>query len=391
MNQQEILANIAAVSDRIRANADEAERLGKLPEETEKLLKESGVTRMLQPKEWGGMEANPVEFLEAVGAVAKTRCSAAAWVAGVVGLHPFEVGVMDRRAQEDVWGEDPTVWIASPYVALGRAKKVDGGYSFSGHWTFSSGSENSHWFHLGGLLADENGEPLNQDQYHFLIPREDVEIVQDSWQVAGLAGTGSKDLIIRDAFVPDYRVLEFQTVVDGTAAAAQGRTEPLYGMPWFVLFGNAVSATVVGICEALLDEVIEYQAGRSNVFGEAIKADPYVLPVLGEAASDIEASRLQILNNVNEIYQVLARGEELTTTQRAHVRRDQVRASWRAVAAADRLFGSAGGSAIRLSNPAQRLWRDAHAGLNHAVNMPGKVYQTSALAQMGVVPEPVLL
>lgn len=390
MNFQEVMSNIADVSDQLRANAVEAERIGRLPDESEKLIKSTGVTRMLQPKEWGGMEANPVEFLEAVGEVAKSRCSASAWVAGVVGLHPFEVGVMDRRAQEDVWGEDPSVWIASPYVAQGRAKPVDGGFQLSGHWTFSSGSENAHWFHLGGLIVDETGEPVSAD-HHFLIPRADVEIVEGTWDVAGLSGTGSKDLIIRDAFVPDYRVLEFQTVVDGTAARSQGRTEPLYGMPWFVLFGNAVSATVVGICEALLSEVVEYQAGRTNVFGEAVKADPYVLPGIGEAASEIAASRLQILHNVDAVYQVLARGEELTTTQRAHVRRDQVRASWRAVAAADSLFGAAGGSAMRHSNPAQRLWRDAHAGLNHAVNMQGKAYQTSALALMGVVPDPVLL
>lgn len=388
--KQDVMRRIDEIADQLAANAEEAERIGRLPEKSERLLKDSGVTRMLQPNDWGGYEADPADFLEAVMKVSAAGCSAAGWVAGVVGLHPWEVGVMDRRAQIDVWGEDQDAWIASPYVASGRARRVEGGFILNGHWTFSSGCENSDWSHLGALIVDEDGEVISQD-HHFLIPKSDRTIVPDSWNAAGLQGTGSKDVIVEDAFVPDYRVLEFATVVDGTAAAAQGRTEPLYKMPWFVLFGNAVTASIIGICEALLAEVVKYQSTRSNVFGEAIKADPHVLPGIAEAASEIHASRLQVLHNVREIYTALSRGETPTTTQRAHVRRDQVRSSWRAVAAADQLVSAAGGNAMRLSNPVQRLWRDAHAGLNHAVNMPGRAYQTSALAEMGVVPEPVLL
>lgn len=386
----DVMQRIDEISERVAAGAVEAEQIGKLPEKSERLLKETGLTRMLQPKDWGGFESDPTDFLEAVMKMGSAGCSATAWVAGVVGLHPWEVGVMDRQAQVDVWGEDQDSWIASPYVASGRARRVDGGFVLNGHWTFSSGCENSDWSHLGGLIVDDDGEVISKD-HHFLLPASDRQVVPGTWDSAGLQGTGSKDILVTDAFVPDYRVLEFSTVVDGTAAAAQGRTEPLYKLPWFVLFGNAVTASIIGICEAVLNEVVAYQSTRSNVFGEAIKTDPYVLPGIAEAASEIAASRLQVLHNVHEIYAAVKRGETPTTTQRAHVRRDQVRCSWRAVAAADQLMSAAGGNAMRLSNPVQRLWRDAHAGLNHAVNMPGKVYQTSALAEMGVVPEPVLL
>ena len=55
---------------------------------------------------------------------------------------------------------------------------------------------------------------------HLVLPRSDYEIVEGSWEVAGLKGTGSKDVIVRDAFVPDYRVLRFAKVVDGTAPGA---------------------------------------------------------------------------------------------------------------------------------------------------------------------------
>ncbi|CAM3149088.1 acyl-CoA dehydrogenase family protein [Prescottella defluvii] len=381
-----VLDNLEKIKDRIGELAEDAETLGKLPDESVQLVKGTGLTRMLQPKRYGGLESTPGEYIEAVMAAASLGCSATGWVGGVVGLHPWEVGVMDPRVQEEVWGQDEDAWIASPYVALGRATRVDGGYRFSGRWAFSSGSDHASWVHLGGLILDENGDALPGD-HHFLIPRGDFEIVPDSWNTVGLRGTGSNDIVVKDAFVPEYRVLEYSTVVDGTAAAAVGLADnPLYGMPWFSLFGNAVSATVVGICEGSLAATLDYQRERADAFGTKITEDSFTLPSIAEAASEIRASRLQILDNVNRIYDVLSKGGVPSKQMRAASRRDQVRASWRAVEAVDSLFCRTGGNAIRADKPMQRLWRDAHAGLNHAVNLPGPTYQLAARALMGIEP-----
>lgn len=383
-----VIARLEKVSEAIAARAEEAESLGRLPDESVRLLKSTGLTRMLQPSEWGGTESHPADFIEAVMAAGSVGCSATGWVGGVVGLHPWEIAVMDGRAQEEVWGEDQDTWISSPYVALGRAEKVDGGYRFSGHWTFSSGSDHAQWAHLGGLILDDNGDPQPGTDHHFLIPRSDYEIVQDSWDTVGLKGTGSKDIVIKDAFVPDYRALQYSTVVDGTAAAAAGRENPLYAMPWFVLFGNAVTATVIGICEGALAATVDYQRERADVFGTRVTQDSFTLPSIGEAASEIRASRVQVLDNVNRIFDIVEKGGVPSLALRAEARRDQVRSSWRAVAAVDSLFARTGGNAIRSDKPLQRIWRDAHAGLNHAVNMPGPTYQVAALSLMGIEPGP---
>lgn len=381
-----VLENLEKIKFRIGELAEDAETLGKLPDESVQLLKGTGLTRMLQPKRYGGLEATPGEYIEAVMAAGSLGCSATGWVGGVVGLHPWEVGVMDPLVQDEVWGQDEDAWIASPYVALGRATRVDGGYRLSGRWAFSSGSDHASWVHLGGRILDENGDVTPGD-HHFLIPRGDFEIVADSWNTVGLRGTGSNDIVVEDAFVPEYRVLEYSTVVDGTAAAAVGLADnPLYAMPWFSLFGNAVSATVVGICEGALAATLDYQRERADAFGTKITEDSFTLPSIAEAASEIRASRLQILDNVNRIYDVLAKGGVPSKQLRAESRRDQVRASWRAVGAVDSLFCRTGGNAIRADKPMQRLWRDAHAGLNHAVNLPGPTYQLAAQALMGIEP-----
>ncbi|MBM7519330.1 acyl-CoA dehydrogenase family protein [Nocardioides nitrophenolicus] len=381
----EVLAGIDEVAPRLAELAPEAERLRRLPDESAALLRRTGLMRMLQPTAWGGAEAHPVDFIEATLANARSGCAAAGWVGGVVGLHPWELGVMSPQAQEDVWGQDQDTWIASPYVALGRARRVDGGFVLDGHWFFSSGSDHADWAHLGGLVVDEDGQPIPGSDHHFLVPKGDFEIVPDSWDTIGLRGSGSNDVVVRERFVPSHRVLEYATVVDGTAAAAVGKQDsPLYKMPWFVLFGNAISATVVGICEAALDATLAYQRDRSNVFGTRQSQDAFTLPSIGEAASDIRASRLQVIDNVRRVHEVLERGEVPTLAMRAEARRDQVRASWRAVAAVDQLFARAGGNSIRSDQALQRLWRDAHAGLNHAVNIPGGAYQAAALSQMGL-------
>ena len=97
---------------------------------------------------------------------------------------------------------------------------------------------------------------------------------------------------------------------------------------------------------------------------------------------------MQLLRNVGEMYEIVSRGEVIPMLVRARGRRDQVQGSWRAVGAVDDLFTRSGGAALRRGNPLQRLWRDAHAGLNHAVNMPGPSYQVAALSLMGFEPAP---
>src|SRR5206468_1626580 len=147
--------------------AEEAERLGQLPDETVERIKATGVVRLLQPLEFGGYEAHPAEFFEGVMSIS-ARCAASGWVAGVVGVHPWELGLFDQRVQQDVWGSDPDTWIASPYAPMGRARPVDGGYVFSGRWPFSSGTDHCRWVVLGGRFLNADGQPSSGG--HFVLP-----------------------------------------------------------------------------------------------------------------------------------------------------------------------------------------------------------------------------
>ena len=123
------------------------------------------------------------------------------WIYGVIGVHNWQIALFDDRAGRDVFESDTSTIIASTYMPKGKTTPVEGGYTFSGRWQFSSGSYHAQWFFLGGQFPG-GGEGI-PSMGTFLIPRADVEII-DTWDTSGLKATGSHDVVVKDAFVPTY-------------------------------------------------------------------------------------------------------------------------------------------------------------------------------------------
>ncbi|MCB0257507.1 MAG: hydroxylase, partial [Anaerolineae bacterium] len=227
-----VIDKVMDAADQLREQAVEGERIGKLTDQTVKIMKSAGNIRLLQPKEYGGLAVHPREFAETVMATAALDPSAG-WINGVVGVHPYQLAYADPRVAAEIWADDVDTWVASPYAPQGVARPVDGGYIFNGRWQFSSGTDHCEWIFLGAMIGDDEGKPLMPPQMlHMILPRKDYEIVEDSWDVVGLRGTGSKDVIVKDAFVPAYRTMDAMKVMDGTAQREAGMTETLYLMPW---------------------------------------------------------------------------------------------------------------------------------------------------------------
>ena len=381
------VTEIAELGPYLQEQSATAEEEGRLPDETGKRLSETGVMRMLQPRDFGGLEADPRDFLTAVMDVGN-HCPSAGWVAGVVGVHPWELALNDVRVQEEVWGDDPDTWIASPYAPSGIATPVEDGFALNGRWSFSSGTDLCDWIVLGAMVKPAGAGPDDPPtgSIHLMLPRRDYEIVPDSWQTIGLEGTGSKDIVVDGAFVPGYRTLDVVKLIDGRAAAEAGRTQPLFNMPWSSMFPCAVAAGLIGIAEGVLQRGVEYQKGRVSILGIAQADDPHARRVLGEAASDIASARIQLVHNIGEVYEAVSAGHDISVEQRAALRRDQVRAAWRAAAAADSVYDICGGNSIRLDKPVQRFWRSMHAGLHHGIFAPGPLLDLAGGVLMGMPP-----
>lgn len=384
MTMGEARERVAPVADILAKDALNCDKLGQLTPVSEDALRSTGVVKMLQPKEYGGTESHPTTFMETVLEIA--ALSAAGWVAGVVGVHPHEVALGDRRTQDEIWGHrrgSPDTWIASPYAPMGKARPVDGGYVFNGHWLFSSGTDLCQWVTIGGFITEPDGTTITDRRArHFVLPRSDYQIAADSWNVVGLKGTGSKDLIVENAFVPNYRVIDTEEITEGTAAASLGRTSPLYAMPRNVMFAGAVSAATLGICRGMLDAFVDLTRTRDGRYGKS-SLDPYQLAGLGAAAADIDASISHFLADMDRVYDTCAAGEPTPLSLRAEVRRNQVRATNRAADAAASLFKLARGVSLREDLTLERLWRDSQAAIHHIQNVQDPIFQAWGLDYFG--------
>ncbi len=382
----EYQGRVTAVLDGLEAEAEKSDELGKLTDESVRLINQSGVMRLLGNTDFGGYEAHPAELMHAchqIGAVAPS----AAWVSGVVGVHPFEFGQYDPRLQEEIWGPNgsrPDVWTASPYAPNGVGRRVDGGYVVNGHWSFSTGCDHSDWLILGGVVADEKGEKLSPPVIkHFVLPKSDAEILHDSWRVMGLAGTGSKDVVLTDVFIPEYRAIDGAKIRNGDYAREFVPEKDLYKIPMGIMFCYAVRASTLGIAQGVIDRFEEYTATRVSRFHGAAADSPFQTRALGMARADIQASKAHVLNEITEYYDFVKRGGEVKPEHTIELTNSGVRATKRAFFAAFEAYQRAGGNAARLDNPVQRFWRDLNVGMGHGCNVDEPTYQDAGLIAVG--------
>ncbi|MBF6521625.1 3-hydroxy-9,10-secoandrosta-1,3,5(10)-triene-9,17-dione monooxygenase oxygenase subunit [Nocardia farcinica] len=378
---QEVTERVEALLPTLRERAQEAEDLRRIPDETMKSLQETGFFRLLQPKQWGGYAADPVVFYDTVRRIA-AACGSTGWVAGIIGVHNWHLALFDQQAQEDVWGEDTEVRISSSYAPMGAGTTVEDGYRVSGSWAWSSGSDHATWVVVGGPVI-KDGKPV--DFGSFLIPRSDYRI-DDVWNVVGLRGTGSNTVVVEDVFVPRHRFLSFRAMNEMKSPGLERNTDPVYKMPWGTIHPTTISAPIVGMAYGAYAAHVEHQGKRIRAAyaGEKAKDDPFTKVRVAEASSDIDAAWRQLSGNVAEEYALLKEGKEVPFDLRVRARRDQVRATGRAIASIDKLFEASGATALANGTPLQRFWRDAHAGRVHAANDPERAYVMYGTHEFGL-------
>jgi 3-hydroxy-9,10-secoandrosta-1,3,5(10)-triene-9,17-dione monooxygenase len=377
----EVLEKVSALLPEIEQRAQEAEDLRQIPDETIASLADIGFFKLMQPEQWGGYQVDPVTFYEAVRRIG-SACGSTGWVSGIIGIHNWHLALFPQQAQEDVWGEDTSVRISSSYAPMGMGEVVDGGYKVNGSWAWSSGSGHASWVVLGGPVI-KNGKPV--DFVSFLIPRSDYNI-RDVWNVVGLKGTGSNTIDVKDVFVPSHRMLSFRAMSTGEAPGLEKNTAPVYKMPWGTVHPSTISAPIVGMAYGAYAAHVEHQGKRVRAAyaGEKAKDDPFAKVRIAEAASDIDAAWSQLSGNLQAEYDLLLAGQEVPMELRLKARRDQVRATGRAISSIDRLFENSGAHALDNDTPIQRFWRDAHAGRVHAANDAERAYVAYGNGEFGI-------
>jgi 3-hydroxy-9,10-secoandrosta-1,3,5(10)-triene-9,17-dione monooxygenase len=348
-----------------RAPKTEAARV--VPKETVADMQKAGFFEVLKPKKYGGYEMDPQVFYDICMTLAE-GCMSTAWIYGVIGVHNWQIALFDPRAAEDVFGKNPSTLIASTYMPKGQVTPVEGGFKFSGRWGFSSGIDHADWVFLGGLIFSK--DPKVPPEYRtFLLPKSDYEVV-DTWHVMGLKGTGSKDIVVKDVFVPEYRTHRAQDGFMGTNPGRETFTAPLYKLPFGQIFVRAVSSAAIGALQGAVNSFRDWgKAWMGNMGVKTSDQGPAQIAIADSLVA-IDEMKLVMSRNFEALMDAARSGRQLEINQRLQYRYQAAQVVERCAKHAYQILSACGGRGIFNDFPVVRHFLDIHAARAHYANNP---------------------
>lgn len=368
-SEADLLARAETLAPRLAERTPDTDTLRRLPDQTIRDFQQAGFFRMLQPARFGGYELDPRTFFR-VQTIIASACPSSSWVLGVVSVHSWQLALFDPKAQDEVWGDDRSTLISSSYAPTGKVEVVDGGYRVSGRWSFSSGCDHCQWVFLGGFVPGADGKP--PDMRTFLVPRADY-VIEDDWAVMGLKGTGSKDIVVNGAFVPEHRT---HRLMDGFKCKSPGNEvnpSPLFRLPFGQVFVRSVSMSALGIAKGALSHYRGVASSRVAASDKSkVAEDPTAQAQCARAAALIDEVELVRDRDFGEMMDSVTAGESIPIDRRVRYRYGSSNAVVKCVEAVDMLFTTCAGRAIFLESPMQRFFTDIHAARAHYANNPDK-------------------
>ena len=366
-DSDELLERARALVPEIRALAEATERNRNLLPQIVEKIRAAELLRTCRPKVFGGFEYDGEVALK-IALTISAACASTGWTVNGAVSNGLSLAHWPLEAQREVWAGDVDPFTFACFAPTGTAVPVAGGYRLSGDWSFASGCDISAWGKLGAFIKPPDAAPPYEGAF-FLLPVAELEIV-DNWFVCGLAGTGSKDIVVDDVFVPEHRVLKFAETRAGTSPGAAHHANPIYRIPLLVLGASMLASTAIGAARGALDAFLEMTNGRATrgaLAGGGHRMIEFATVQLrvAEAAAAVEAAELILLSDMRAALQKLRTGGEITVADRIRCRRNQAYATKLALQAVEALNASTGGFGLLLSNPVQRAWRDVNAVARH--------------------------
>ena len=369
MTLNDVTTNLLHEVERIRPiiekNAADAEAKRRLSDAAYDAMYDAGLFAMLAPKAYGGLELHPVDTMRVWEAVARID-SAAAWnlvmtqaVGGFVARLPVE-GV------QEIFGDGPPT-VAGALNPPGAATRVEGGWRITGRYPFGSGCHNAKW--LGMPAVEMDGDQPKVDPatgqpapFGAFFPRREAKIL-DTWHTLGMRGTGSTDYAVEDLFVPD----RLTAPVAPLEKPAPGFEGPLFRIwPWTAILGEAMVS--VASAAATVGEAVTLCKAKVPAYNVTpLREQQLAQYQMGKAKARVEASRDTLFRAAEAAYDDVDRSHSLLTVESKIRLQLAVCFAAEACAEAIRLVNDAiGASSIRLNQPFERYFRDAHTLLQHS-------------------------
>ncbi len=356
-----MLDRARALVPRLASRAPAAAAARRLPLETIAEYHEAGILRILQPKRFGGMQGRFSLFSRIVEELTY-GCASSAWVYAVLAEHQWIIAQYAEEAQIDVWGDDPEAVASSSLAPRAAAKRVAGGWRLSGRYPFSSGCDYAQWAILGAFLG-EMGDPRHIA--YLLAPLAEIEIVDD-WQVLGLAGTGSKSLVLHDLFIPEHRCVMVGDLFAGTPPGALVHPDyPVLRAPRGFLVSYSLPPVAIALGRRALDIACTMLAGRVSRGVTKVAGSEVVQMAIGEAAAAIDAATLLLHTGRESSTAAVSSGRRITEAEALRARRDMVYAQHQVGWALDCLCELNGARWVYDSDQLGAIRRDVMTILTH--------------------------
>jgi len=372
-----------------RAAATEAARM--VPQENIDIIKKVGFPRSLMPKVLGGDERDLVDFCEGVRTLVKA-CPSTGWVAGVTSTHQAGMTLFDKSVQDEVLSTGLDSIICSSGSPAMKAKLVDGGMIVSGKGRWGSGSDHAEWALIGVKVPDLSDSQYPERrfrEYMFLAHRSDYKI-EDSWYSTGMRGSGSKDLVFDNYFVPSNKMERLDGLTLGYSRGNGTVDSWIARVPFALLFATFLPAVALGCADGMIEEFTKRQKVRKNAYtGAQGILNPAGYMRLAESKHEQDSLSVYYHHLLNEMQKFGERGDTLTEEKFFGMQKFPFVCA-RATHVIDRLFEGAGASAIADFNPMQRYWRDGHTARLHQGMDYDFVLQHYGRYLMGLMPTPDL-
>ena len=360
---EELVKRARELAPVLKERAAETEDLRQLPDETMADLHRLGLLKYYQPKMFGGYEMDWGAHAYIATELAK-GCTSTAWIQCVVGAHTWMAARFDLAAQKEMFA-DPDVLIATAFAGGRNVKveRVDGGFKIWGEWSFASGLSHSQWAIVGSQTKS-----ATRDEYEmtlFALPKSDFEQV-DNWYVSGLKGTGSMNIKIDGAFVPEHRSIGINTFDTGTSDGAKAHDCYSYQayMPEF--FFSVPLGPIIGTAMGAMDAYLEITKNRFGaMFGERVAEQTPVQTRIAESSAEIAAAKLLFERAFSILHERGVKHERVTKDEMVRLKRDCVFIGKLCSQAVTRLVKMMGASGLSNKNPVQRFHRDMEALTAH--------------------------
>jgi 3-hydroxy-9,10-secoandrosta-1,3,5(10)-triene-9,17-dione monooxygenase len=364
---ERLIAEARALIPTLRSRERAAIAAGQVPRESIEAFTRAGFFKVLQPARYGGFELPPRVYCEIARTLAE-GCMSSAWVYAVIAVHNWQMALFPDQAAQEVWGQDPNIRISSSYMPVGKVKVVPGGYRLSGRWAFSSGSAHCNWVILGANVLSA-GAGVQPEPRNFLLPRTDYRIVEN-WDVMGLRATGSNDIVVEEAFVPEHRTIRELDMFNLECPGHQHNRAALYRIPFAQIFNRTVSTTSLGALQRALTTFVDTtREKRATYTGERLARDTTIQFVVAQVERTLDEQMLVLERDTRELMDHAERNT-WTLERRAALGASTTGTVTRCVDAIDKLMEFSGAKALYRGNVIQQAFLDIHCARAHVANNP---------------------